>query len=85
MASESPDPHGASAAYERAMIAAREQHAKLLELRAATRLTAHQRRIGDICTALEDVESVCDWFGATSELPDVARARAVVSGKAPAP
>ncbi len=84
MASESPDPLGASAAYERAVIAAREQHAKLLELRAVTRLAAHQRRIGDICTALEDVESVYDWFGATSELPDVARARAIVSGKAPA-
>ena len=43
MAGDRPDPHGATAAYERAAGAAREQNAKLLELRAVTRLAEHQR------------------------------------------
>jgi predicted ATPase len=80
MSSGSPDAQGASAAYERAMNTARRQHARLLELRAATRLAAHQRRMGEPCTALEVVESVYGWFGTTSELPDLARARALIAG-----
>jgi class 3 adenylate cyclase/predicted ATPase len=81
MAGDSPDPHAATAAYERAVGAAREQNAKLLELRAATRLLAHQRRIGEPCTALEQVLAVCEWFPPTSELPDVVRARTLVASE----
>jgi predicted ATPase len=79
MAGDSPDPQGATAAYERAVGTARAQNAKLLELRAAIRLAAHQRRIGDTCTALDQVAALCDWFGPASELPDVARGRALVA------
>jgi class 3 adenylate cyclase/predicted ATPase len=81
MAGDSPDPHGATAAFERAVGAAREQNAKLLELRAATRLAEHQRRIGEACTALDDVAVLCDWFGPASELVDVVRARALVASQ----
>jgi class 3 adenylate cyclase/predicted ATPase len=79
MAGDSPDPHGAAAAYERAVRAASDQNAKLLELRAATRFAAHQRRIGEKVTALDRVAALCDWFGSASELPDVERGRALVN------
>ena len=78
MDGDSLDPHGATAAYERAVGSARDQNAKLLELRAATRFAAHQRKIGDTCTALDRVAALCDWFGPASELPDVVRGRALV-------
>ncbi|HZA75252.1 MAG TPA: adenylate/guanylate cyclase domain-containing protein [Acidimicrobiales bacterium] len=81
MAARSPDPRGASAAYERAVTAARQQHAKRLELRAAIRLAEHQRAIGETLTDLAQLASLCDWFGVTSELPDVARARALVTAE----
>jgi class 3 adenylate cyclase/tetratricopeptide (TPR) repeat protein len=81
MAGDSPDPHGATAAYERAVAAAREQNAKLLELRAATRLAAHQHKLGDAPAALDQVAALCDWFPLTSDLPDVARARALVAAE----
>jgi predicted ATPase len=79
MAGDSPDPDGAAAAYRRAVAAAREQNAKMLELRAATRLAAHERRTVARGTALQDLAVLCDWFPAGSELPDVARARALVA------
>jgi class 3 adenylate cyclase/predicted ATPase len=81
MAGDSPDPHGATAAYERAVEAARVQNAKLLELRAATRLVVHQRRLGMPSTAHQTVASLCDWFTPASQLPDVVRARALVAGE----
>jgi predicted ATPase len=81
MAGEAPDPDGAAAAYERAVSAAREQNAKMLELRAATRLAAHQRATGETPTSLDRVAALCDWFGAASDLPDVARARALVASE----
>jgi predicted ATPase len=81
MAGDSPDPHGATAAYERAVGAARGQNAKLLELRAATRLVVHQRRLGMPSTAHQTVASLCDWFTPASQLPDVVRARALVAGE----
>jgi class 3 adenylate cyclase/predicted ATPase len=79
MTGDSPDPHGAAAAYESAVRAASDQNAKLLELRAATRFAAHQRRIGEKVTALDRVAALCDWFGSASELPDVERGRALVT------
>jgi class 3 adenylate cyclase/tetratricopeptide (TPR) repeat protein len=79
MTGDSPDPHAATAAYESAVRAARDQNAKLLELRADTRLAVHQRRIGETCTAIEQLTSLCDWFTPASELPDVVRARALVA------
>jgi class 3 adenylate cyclase/predicted ATPase len=85
MASRSPDPHAATAAFGRALTAARQQGAKLLELRAATRLAVHERRMGETDTCQAGLASLCDWFGATSTLPDVARARRLVAGKAPNP
>jgi predicted ATPase len=81
MAGDSPDAHAATAAFERAMSAAAEQNAKLLELSAATRLAEHQRRIGETCTALDRVAALCDWFGPASELADVVRARTLVASE----
>jgi class 3 adenylate cyclase/tetratricopeptide (TPR) repeat protein len=78
MSGESPDPDGATAAFEHAVACAREQNARLLELRAATHLAVHQRAIGASPTALETLESLCDWFASASELPDVVRARGLL-------
>jgi predicted ATPase len=79
MAGASPDPDAATAAYDRAMTVARDQNAKLPELRAAVRLTAHQCSLGESCTALERLASLCDWFPPASDLPDVLRARELVA------
>jgi predicted ATPase len=81
MAGDSPDSHAATAAFERAVSAAAEQNAKLLELSAATRLAEHQRRIGESCTALDRVAALCDWFGPASALADVVRARTLVASE----
>jgi hypothetical protein len=79
MAGDSPDPCGATVAYERAVRAAREQNARLLELRASTRLGVHQRTIGEACTVRDQLVGLCAWFAPTSELPDVVRARALIA------
>ncbi len=81
MAGDSPDPEGATTAYEAAVRAAREQNAKLLELRAATRLAEHQRAIGGPRSAIDRVVALCDWFGSASELADVVRARNLVASE----
>jgi class 3 adenylate cyclase/predicted ATPase len=81
MAGESPDPEGATAAYERAVASAQRQNARMLELRAATRLAVHQGATGEAPAALDRVAALCDWFGPESELPDVARARALVASE----
>ena len=81
MAGDSPDPCGATAAYERAIRAAREQNARLLELRACTRLVAHQQEIGERCTVRDQLAALCAWFAPPSELPDVVRARALVASE----
>ena len=82
MTGDTPDPSAATVAYERAAGVAKDQAAKLLELRALTYLTVHQRQIGEACTALARVESLCRWFGPESKAPDVVRARALVSSHA---
>lgn len=79
MTGDSPDPEAATAAYEQAISAAAEQNAKLLELRAVTGLAVHQGRTGEEATALERVAALCDWFGPASELPDIVRARRLLS------
>jgi hypothetical protein len=81
MAGDTPDPRAATTAYETAVRAAREQNAKLLELRAATRLAEHQRAIGQPCSAIDRVVALCDWFGSSSELADVVRARNLVASE----
>jgi class 3 adenylate cyclase/predicted ATPase len=81
MAGPSPDAAAATAAYQRALAAAREQNAKLLELRAASQFAVHQRKIGEATTALEQVASLCDWFGPASEVRDVARARELLAAE----
>jgi class 3 adenylate cyclase/tetratricopeptide (TPR) repeat protein len=78
MSGDSPDPAAATATYERALQAATAQQAKLLELRAATGLLLHQRRIGDAPTATARVESLCHWFAPDSEVPDVLRAKTLL-------
>jgi predicted ATPase len=82
MTGDAPDPEAATAAYEQAIAAAAEQNAKLLELRAVTGLAVHQGRTGDQVTALDRVADLCDWFeraGQGSELPDIVRARRLLS------
>jgi predicted ATPase len=73
-----PDLEAATTAYQKAVEASRNQGAKLLCLRAATELTIHQRNIGARSTALDDLSSMREWFG-DSEVPDVARARALLA------
>jgi class 3 adenylate cyclase/tetratricopeptide (TPR) repeat protein len=77
MEGESPDAVGATAAYERAIGAARAQGAQLLELRAAIGLALHQRRIGETCSAWALMESLSSTFASDSEIPDVVHARAL--------
>jgi hypothetical protein len=50
-----------------------------LELRAVTSLAVHQGRTIGEATALERVAELCDWFGSESQLPDVVRARRLLS------
>jgi predicted ATPase len=78
MCGDDPDPEGATAAYERAVTVAREQNARLLELRAATRLAAHQMALGETPPVLGRVGELCDWFAECPDLPDVVRARALL-------
>ena len=82
IAGPEPDTPAATAAFERAVASARDQEARLLELRAATGLALHQRRIGAPVTALETIAGLCEWFGQASKVPDVIRARAVMQDQA---
>jgi class 3 adenylate cyclase/predicted ATPase len=84
MSGDVPDPHGAIAAFERAIAAAHEQNARLLELQAAIRLAEFQHNIGEPCTVLERIAALCDWFGPSCELRHVVRARALVAPEASA-
>ena len=79
IAGPEPDTAAATAACARAVSSAREQEARLLELRAATGLALHQRHIGARVTVLESMAGLCEWFGRDSTVPDVIRARAVLS------
>ncbi|HYZ28615.1 MAG TPA: adenylate/guanylate cyclase domain-containing protein [Thermoleophilaceae bacterium] len=81
MIGDDPDPDSATAALGRAIQAAQEQNAKLLELQAATRLAEHQRRIGEPCTALERIATLCDWFEPNLQLQDIARARTLLASE----
>jgi tetratricopeptide (TPR) repeat protein len=78
MDGDAPDPDAATAAFERAISAAHEQNAKLLELQAVTRLVEHQQKIGEPTTGLDRIAELCDWFGPRALLPDVGRARALL-------
>jgi adenylate cyclase len=79
MTGDDPDADRATAAYERAVAVAREQNARLLELRAATRLAAHRLALGETPTdVLARIADLCDWFAPSPDLPDVVRARALV-------
>jgi predicted ATPase len=82
MVGRDPDPAAAAAAYQQAADVARDQNAKLLELRAATHLAQLQRQIDDAHPALARVELLCKWFGADSQLQDVVRARALLGDRA---
>lgn len=73
-----PDLDAATTAYQQAVEASRTQGAKLLCLRAATELITHQRNIGAPSAGLDDLSSLCEWFG-DSEVPDVARARVLLA------
>jgi predicted ATPase len=77
-AGEKADLRAAAAAYQRAIAAARGQSAKLLELRAAMGLAINERRDGRDPDAIELVRSLCGWFGSESNVPDVARALALL-------
>jgi predicted ATPase len=79
MAGDTPDPEAAAAAYEEAVAVARRQNARLLELRAAAQLLVHQRRTGSPLSVQERLAGLCAWFGADCALPDVARARRLLT------
>jgi predicted ATPase len=78
LAQPQPDPEGATAAFEHAVAAAYRQRAALLELRAVTTLTQHQRAIGAPATALERLAELCDRLSAGSELADLVQARGLL-------
>jgi tetratricopeptide (TPR) repeat protein len=78
MSGDAPDPEAATVAFERALEAARDQNAKLLELRATTHLLAHQRQLQEEPTEMQTLEELCDWFSQTPKLPDVVRARTLL-------
>jgi predicted ATPase len=80
MEGPAPDADAATAAYEKAVEAARGQEAKLLWLRAASHLRTHQCKLGARSTELVELSSLCEWFG-DSELPDVIRARALLGAQ----
>ena len=81
LSGDDPDADAALAAFDRAVLVARKQNARLLELQAATRLAEHQLRLGMPCTALERVGELSEWFGPGSEVMDVIRARALVASE----
>jgi class 3 adenylate cyclase/tetratricopeptide (TPR) repeat protein len=76
----SPDADAATAAYQQAVEVARAQGAKLLWLRASTQLAIHERNVGNASTDLEELASLCDWFG-DSEVPDLGRARDLLAAQ----
>jgi hypothetical protein len=78
MSGDSLDPAAATAAFERAVTSAQAQNAKLLELRAITHLVVHQRRLGQDCAAIERLETLCQWFSTSPDLPDVVRAQGLL-------
>jgi class 3 adenylate cyclase/tetratricopeptide (TPR) repeat protein len=79
MSGDTPDPHAAAAAFERAIASAHEQNARLLELQAAIRLAELQNNIGEPCTVLDRIAELCDWFGPDCQLRHVERARVLVA------
>jgi hypothetical protein len=85
MMGDAPDPAGATAALERSVAIASSQNARLPQLRALAQLVGHQRKVGDATSAERQLAALCDWFGADSHLPDVARARGVLEAKAARP
>lgn len=80
-AGDAPDVDGAAAALERAVACAREQNARLLELQAVVRLAELQLKVGAPATALGRAAALCEWFGPSSRVPDVARAQALVQAE----
>ena len=68
------DPDQAAEACGRAVAVAREQNAKLLELRALTQLVQREP------SGAERLAELCDWF--TADLRDVQRARALIGAPA---
>jgi class 3 adenylate cyclase/tetratricopeptide (TPR) repeat protein len=80
-AGDRPDEDAARAAFERAVSVAQEQNAKLLELRAATRLAEHEQRLGEPCSVGDRLAALSDWFGPASRLPELARARALIGAE----
>ena len=78
MTGDEPDAAAASAAYQRALEGARKQNARLIELRAATHLAAHQLQTGAPCTALQLVDGLYVTFPADAQAPDLVRARALL-------
>jgi class 3 adenylate cyclase/predicted ATPase len=61
-----------------ALAIAREQAAKLLELRAATSLARLRAAEGDRLAARELLASQCEWFTEGSNAPDIVAARALL-------
>ena len=81
MTGEAPDRAAAGAAFERAVRAAGDQGARLWELRAAIGLAVLEREYDAAPMARARLHSLCRWFGADSQLPEVRKARALLSGE----
>ena len=67
------------AAYRRALAIAKEQEAKLFELRAAVGLARLLARHEGSSEARAVLEPVCGWFSQDGDLEDVREARTVLA------
>jgi class 3 adenylate cyclase/tetratricopeptide (TPR) repeat protein/ABC-type transport system involved in cytochrome c biogenesis ATPase subunit len=81
MAAPSPDVAAATEAYHKAVASARRQEARLLWLRAAMYLHLHERRYAGAPTGTAELAALCEWFGTNSRLPDVLRARELLTAE----
>jgi len=73
------DAEEASALLRSSLAAAREQGAKLWELRAARDLAERMDRQGKREAACELLAPVCDWFTEAADLPDLVAARGLLA------
>jgi predicted ATPase len=73
-----PQQAAAEACFQRALAVAREQGAKLWELRAATSLARSWREHDKLPQAHDVLASICGWFTEGSETLDVREARALL-------
>jgi predicted ATPase len=76
-----PDQHEAEACFGQALAVAREQDARMWELRAATSLGRLWRDQGKRAEARDLLAPIHGWFSEGSDTPDLQRAKALLDGR----